>query len=243
MKNVALPSCSVLPASTGVARGRGSVLTALGVCALLLAGILAGPAARAQTFDDVPTNHWAYAFIEELARRGVTSGCGNGDYCPDATVTRAQMAVFLIRAMATTRVIDGNDAAIGVFVENSGEGGGTELMSFLTEEGYLVRELNPATGELNRATVFYMGSSCTGTAYVVKHAGSVIRSLDSIYYVDRSAAAVTGVTTQSYITGSTPTCDNFPVVHDVVWPLTPNVESTTGVPDSAYLTPITLDWR
>jgi hypothetical protein len=28
----------------------------------------------------------------------ITSGCGNGNFCPDATVTRAQMAVFLLRA-------------------------------------------------------------------------------------------------------------------------------------------------
>ena len=49
-------------------------------------------------FDDVPTDYWAAGWIEQLAADGITSGCGNGNYCPDQEVTRAQMAVFLVRA-------------------------------------------------------------------------------------------------------------------------------------------------
>jgi len=48
-------------------------------------------------FNDVPLNHWAVHWIEQLAVEGITSGCGNGNYCPEATVTRDQMAVFLVR--------------------------------------------------------------------------------------------------------------------------------------------------
>jgi hypothetical protein len=50
------------------------------------------------TFADVPADHWAAAWIEQLAAEGITSGCGNGNYCPESPVTRAQMAVFLIKA-------------------------------------------------------------------------------------------------------------------------------------------------
>jgi hypothetical protein len=49
-------------------------------------------------FGDVPTTYWAAAWIKQLAAEGVTAGCGNGNYCPDAPVTRAEMAVFLLRA-------------------------------------------------------------------------------------------------------------------------------------------------
>lgn len=49
-------------------------------------------------FSDVGTNHWAYSWIEKLAANGVTGGCGVGLYCPTVGVTRAQMAVFLLRA-------------------------------------------------------------------------------------------------------------------------------------------------
>jgi len=34
-----------------------------------------------------------------LAASGVTAGCGGGNFCPDAPVTRAQMATFLSRAL------------------------------------------------------------------------------------------------------------------------------------------------
>lgn len=46
-------------------------------------------------FNDVPVNHWAAVWIRQLAAEGITGGCGGGNYCPAAPVTRAQMAVFL----------------------------------------------------------------------------------------------------------------------------------------------------
>ena len=49
-------------------------------------------------FGDVATDYWAAAWIKQLAAEGVTSGCGNGNYCPDSVVTRAQMAIFLLKA-------------------------------------------------------------------------------------------------------------------------------------------------
>ena len=48
-------------------------------------------------FSDVPVSYWAAAWIKQLALDGITGGCGNGNYCPDDSVTRAQMAVFLVR--------------------------------------------------------------------------------------------------------------------------------------------------
>jgi hypothetical protein len=51
------------------------------------------------TFNDVPTTHPFFQFIEALAASGITTGCGNGNYCPDAPLTRGQMAVFLAKAL------------------------------------------------------------------------------------------------------------------------------------------------
>ena len=48
-------------------------------------------------FNDVPLGHWAFHWIEQLAAEGITAGCGNNNYCPNAEVTRDQMAVFLVR--------------------------------------------------------------------------------------------------------------------------------------------------
>jgi subtilisin-like proprotein convertase family protein len=55
------------------------------------------PAPAQQTFGDVPLNHQFAAWIYQLAAEGITSGCGNGNFCPGASVTRGQMAVFLVR--------------------------------------------------------------------------------------------------------------------------------------------------
>jgi len=49
-------------------------------------------------FYDVPTGHWAAPWIKQLAAEGITTGCGNGNYCPSDPVTRDQMAVFLVKA-------------------------------------------------------------------------------------------------------------------------------------------------
>jgi len=49
-------------------------------------------------YIDVPFGSFAVAWIEQLAAEGISGGCGNGNYCPNDPVTRAQMAVFLARA-------------------------------------------------------------------------------------------------------------------------------------------------
>lgn len=48
-------------------------------------------------FSDVDPTYWAAAWIKQLVAEGITAGCGNGNYCPESPVTRAQMAVFLVR--------------------------------------------------------------------------------------------------------------------------------------------------
>jgi uncharacterized protein YdeI (BOF family) len=54
----------------------------------------------APTFADVPSDHWAWQYIERLYKAGVTGGCSTNplNYCPNAFVNRAQMAIFILRA-------------------------------------------------------------------------------------------------------------------------------------------------
>jgi hypothetical protein len=49
-------------------------------------------------FTDVPTSDPFYSDIGKLAARGVTLGCGGGDYCPNDPVTREQMSAFILRS-------------------------------------------------------------------------------------------------------------------------------------------------
>lgn len=55
------------------------------------------PPCTTPTFSDVPCSDPLAPWVEELVRRGVTAGCGGGQYCPNNVVTRNQMAVFLIK--------------------------------------------------------------------------------------------------------------------------------------------------
>ena len=48
-----------------------------------------------EQFADVPFSSPFCRWIEELANRAVVTGCGGGNYCPVASVTREQMGVFL----------------------------------------------------------------------------------------------------------------------------------------------------
>jgi len=57
------------------------------------------PAPDTARFNDVPTSHPFFQYVEALAASGITGGCGSGNYCPDAPVTRGQMAVFLSKAL------------------------------------------------------------------------------------------------------------------------------------------------
>ncbi len=52
----------------------------------------------ASTFLDVPPSHPFFSYVETLVSNGVTGGCAPSYYCPNSPVTRAQMAVFLLRS-------------------------------------------------------------------------------------------------------------------------------------------------
>ncbi len=56
---------------------------------------LTPPACTAPIYNDVPASSPFCRWIEELTRRAVVSGCGGGNYCPTASVTREQMGVFM----------------------------------------------------------------------------------------------------------------------------------------------------
>ncbi len=65
-----------------------------------VAGAAVACASTAPYFIDVPgvTSDQLFPYIQKLYELGITTGCGNGDYCPSEYVTRDQMAAFLARA-------------------------------------------------------------------------------------------------------------------------------------------------
>ena len=94
----------------------GSVVTRAQLAVLLVRALngSASPAAATGTlYDDVAASDLAADYIEQLALEGVAVGCGGGNFCPGAAVTRDQLAVFLLRLKYGAAYAP--DSATGVF--------------------------------------------------------------------------------------------------------------------------------
>lgn len=59
----------------------------------------APPPCTVAPFNDVPADSPFCPWIQEIANRGITSGCGNGSFCPSSPVPREQMAFFLLKTL------------------------------------------------------------------------------------------------------------------------------------------------
>jgi hypothetical protein len=70
-----------------------------------------GAAVASHVFTDVVDGSTHAEGIEWLAGTGVTAGCGDGAFCPDEYVTRAQMATFMCRLSGNCGVPPSVDAA------------------------------------------------------------------------------------------------------------------------------------
>ncbi|HTO77550.1 MAG TPA: S-layer homology domain-containing protein [Thermoanaerobaculia bacterium] len=73
------------------------------------------PPATGTMFTDVAANAFGARQIELLASLGVSTGCGGGKFCPNDTVTRDQMAVFLLRTLLGSGFVP--PAATGKFTD------------------------------------------------------------------------------------------------------------------------------
>jgi hypothetical protein len=74
------------------------------VLAALLTLMLVSPA-FAQPFADVPTDHWAYDAIAELAAKGLIEGYPDGAFRGDRAMTRYEMAMVVARLLARIEAI------------------------------------------------------------------------------------------------------------------------------------------
>ena len=68
-----------------------------------------------KAYWDVPRGAINSPFIHGLAGARVTRGCGDGNYCPTATVSRAEMAVTIVRGIHGPDFVP--PAAVGIFAD------------------------------------------------------------------------------------------------------------------------------
>jgi hypothetical protein len=92
-------------------RPRSRTRRGLTVAGLVLAlAVLPAIAVASHSFSDVPNSHTFHHHIAAVKDAGVASGCTVTTYCPEAFVTRGQMAAFLNRlgalAPGTTPVVN-----------------------------------------------------------------------------------------------------------------------------------------
>jgi CSLREA domain-containing protein len=87
---------------------------------ITVAGGLTFTVLQGAQFNDVPETHPFYEFIGKLSARGITLGCGGGNYCPDANVTREQGAIFIERALGVFNPPPGPMTPTFADVPNSG---------------------------------------------------------------------------------------------------------------------------
>ncbi|HEU5056510.1 MAG TPA: S-layer homology domain-containing protein, partial [Kofleriaceae bacterium] len=59
------------------------------------AGAVDGTAPASPSFSDVPLDDPAYAEIEVAAAAGLIAGCGDGAFCPDAPIARADLVALV----------------------------------------------------------------------------------------------------------------------------------------------------
>ena len=91
-------------AHTGITQGCGNnhycpdqTITRAQIATLLTRALKLSDTTHDYFTDDTRTTH--ENSINRLAHTGITQGCGNNHYCPDQTITRAQVATFLVRLL------------------------------------------------------------------------------------------------------------------------------------------------
>ncbi|MDM5237917.1 S-layer homology domain-containing protein [Bacillus cereus] len=77
-------------------------LTLIG-SALLCANVGEIKAAESATFSDVPTSHWSYPAIKDLASKNIISGYGNGMFGFGDVATREQVAALIYRVLVPSK--------------------------------------------------------------------------------------------------------------------------------------------
>lgn len=78
--------------------------------------------ATSSKFTDVPSTHWAAPYIAVAAEQGIINGKTASTFAPNATITRAEMATMIARALKSTqglKDIDNAEAALSVFKDAS----------------------------------------------------------------------------------------------------------------------------
>jgi uncharacterized protein YkwD len=174
-----------------------------------------------QTFGDISQNHWAWEYIERLYAAGVTSGCGTRPvmYCPTTTVTRDQMAVFLLRGKHGSSYTP--PPATSVFTDVPTNYWSAAWIEQLAAEGITSgcsvspKQYCPATPVTRDQMAVFLLRAKYGSSYVPPKATGVFQDVPPGYW---AAAWIEQLAAEGVTSGCSVTpklyCPNTPVTRD-----------------------------
>lgn len=90
-----------------------TALLALGLCAPLTL-----PARAAATFNDIPTSHWSYSYVQTASNNGWVNGVGSGKYNPNGNVSAAEWYTMALRMAYGKDTLDSVEVPVNELYAN-----------------------------------------------------------------------------------------------------------------------------
>lgn len=98
-----------------------SLLTATIVLALVLCFSFGVSAQPSSLFSDVDENAWYGQMVNEFAENGIVVGYGDGTFCPQGSITRAEFATMVMNIIDTLKTTEVPERTISFSDVNEGD--------------------------------------------------------------------------------------------------------------------------
>ena len=106
---------------------------------------LAAAADGADSFSDVPKDHWSYAAVDQLVKDGILEGNGDGTFAGDRPMSRYEMAAAIARAEAKLQSVNPADQAL---IEKLGQEYQAELQKMEARNEARYQELSDKVNKI-----------------------------------------------------------------------------------------------
>jgi hypothetical protein len=136
---------------------------------LVIVAILPMASLASDSFTDVPDSNIFHAAINRLYGSRIATGCGASVYCPDASVTRGQMAAFLNRGLGR---VGYRTAPVNADVTG---GGSVEVNTIQVQAGSITGGYGMLKVDVSATTIAWDVSGCpcqVGYSLWIEGAGS-----------------------------------------------------------------------
>ncbi|WP_161787034.1 S-layer homology domain-containing protein [Planococcus sp. CAU13] len=168
------------------------------IAAILFFVFTASPSLAAVTFKDVPKGYWAHKEITELAEEGIIKGRLDGTFGPVESVTRAQSAMMIVRALDIPTANRPNPNFKDVNTKTSGY---AEIAALVDMGVFMKAEkFNPAQ-PASRAQI----AKILVKAFELKGTSSKVKAFNDVPAGDSFRPYIDTLVTNSITTGTTPT--------------------------------------